>query len=331
MTIEATQHVVDPLPTTCEPSSSLRLDDDVYSVDQVSRTTVTDFLTRTGIHMEAVQPTSKDVVEERVLEGTKQWTQKGLSAARYERHFVTSINMATIAYGHTHIDVQVQIALFTLLALCVDDLEVSSEALQGFTTRLYTGIPQLDPVLDCLVENLGHMPEYFLPYASKSIVVATIEFVNATLFDKESAGMVLHDAALPYVEYKRLRNALGGAYGFFVWDKFSFPDISAHIQVIPETMTFLNYANDILSFYKEELAGEKDNYIHDRCLITRKNINTVLKDVVDEVVASVNRSRKILKGENEKRTWERFMRGYVAYHYMSPRYRLSELVGANTP
>lgn len=156
-----------------------------------------------------------------------------MAASRYDRHFTTSINMATIAFGHTHIDVQVQIGLFTLLALCVDDLEVSSEALEAFSTRLYTGAPQLDPLLDCLIDNLSHMGEYFLPYASKSIVVATIEFVNATLFDKESSGMALRDCALPYVEYKRLRNALGGAYGFFVWDKFSFPEISAHIQVIP--------------------------------------------------------------------------------------------------
>jgi len=280
--------------------------------------------------MQTVQPDWKDLLEKRVLEGAKQWTQKGLVAARYERHFKTSINMATIAYGHTHIDVQVQIALFTLLALCVDDLEVGSEALQAFTTNLYTGAPQLDPVLDCLVDNLGHMPEYFLPYASKSIVVATIEFVNATLFDQENTGMVLHDVALPYVEYKRLRNALGGAYGFFVWDRFSFPDISAHIQVIPETMVFLNYANDILSFYKEELAGERDNYIHDRVLITKKDVDVVLTDVVNEVVASVQRSRVILKGEKEKKTWEQFMAGYVAYHYMSPRYRLSELVGVDS-
>lgn len=141
--------------------------------------------------------------------------------------------MATVAYGQNHIKTQVQIALFTLLALCVDDLEVGTEALEAFTSRLYTGASQLDPVLDCLVDNLHHMSDHFLPYASKSIAVATIDFVNATIFNEESSGMSLRDAALPYVEYKRLRNALGGAYGFFVWDRYNFPDISTHIQAIP--------------------------------------------------------------------------------------------------
>ncbi|KAI0343535.1 terpenoid synthase [Trametopsis cervina] len=296
----------------------------------ISSTAVTEFLQRTKIPIGTVQPATKAVVEERVLAGAKQWHEKGLSASRYEPHYTTSINMATVAYGHTHVDVQVQIALFTLLALCVDDLQVSREALEAFSTNLYTGAPQLDPVLNCLIDNLTHMPEFFLPYASKSIVVATIEFVNATLFDMDTSGMTLHDAALPYVEYKRLRNALGGAYGFFVWDKFSFPDVSVHIQVIPETMIFLNYANDILSFYKEELAGERDNYIHDRSRITKEGVPAVLKHVVQEVVASVDRAREILKGEKEKETWERFLAAYVAYHYMSPRYRLAELVAADS-
>ena len=45
-----------------------------------------------------------------------------------------------------------------------------------------------------------------------------------------------------------------------------------------------------------------------------------------DVVASVERSRKILKGDKERQTWERFMAAYVSYHYMSPRYRLAELL-----
>ena len=105
--------------------------------------------------------------------------------------------------------------------------------MDSFGARLYSGKPQLDPALDCLVDLLGKVHDYYPPYAAKSIIVATIEFVDATLFDKESVGIQLHRAALPYVEYKRLRNSLGGAYGAFVWDKFSFPNIFSHIQVLP--------------------------------------------------------------------------------------------------
>lgn len=172
-------------------------------------------------------------MEQKVREGASQWTEKGLDPARYSRHFQTSINIATYTFGHTPVDVQVYISLFTLLGLCIDDLEVSSEAMDSFGKRLYGGKPQLDPLLDCLVDLLNNSYDYFHPYAAKSIIVATIEFVDATLFDKQSVGFKLNSAALPYVEYKRLRNSFGGAYGAFMWDKFTFPDIFTHIQVLP--------------------------------------------------------------------------------------------------
>ena len=34
-----------------------------------------------------------------------------------------------------------------------------------------------------------------------------------------------------------------------------------------------------------------------------------------------------VEGEKERHTWERFIAGYVAFHFLSPRYRLKELTG----
>jgi hypothetical protein len=44
------------------------------------------------------------------------------------------------------------------------------------------------------------------------------------------------------------------------------------------------------------------------------------------VIASIERARTILKGDKEKEAWERLLEGYVAYHYMTPRYKLEELL-----
>ncbi len=84
--------------------------------------------------------------------------------------------------------------------------------------------------------------------------------------------------------------------------------------------------SDVLSFYKEELAGERDNYVHDRALVTGKSIATVLTDLVNEIVESIERARSILKGEKEREAWESLLSGYVAYHYSTRRYRLAELL-----
>lgn len=86
-------------------------------------------------------------------------------------------------------------------------------------------------------------------------------------------------------------------------------------------------SSDILSFYKEELEGETSNVIHDRAMVTGKTLSEVLSDLLDESVTSVARARVILQGEKEKDTWERFIAGYVAFHFLSPRYRLKELTG----
>ena len=140
--------------------------------------------------------------------------------------------MAITTFGHTHPDVQVHIALFTVLALCIDDLEIKTGALEEFVQRLHTGTRQLHPVLDNLVDNLGELPKYFPPYSAAAIFAATVQFVNSTLFDKQAEEMPLTADSMPYVLYKRARNSLGEVYGFYVWDRFSFPDIATHIQVI---------------------------------------------------------------------------------------------------
>ena len=174
----------------------------------------------------------ENATERRVRETVASWDLGDVTAERYGRIIVAAINEATTSYGHTHPDVQVHIALYSVLILIIDDLEINPAALQEFVQRLQTGAPQLHPVLTYLAENIQHLPEYFPPYAATAIFAATVQFINSTVFDKELENMPLTKDSLPYVLYKRARNSLGEVYGFMVWDKFTFPNISTHIQVI---------------------------------------------------------------------------------------------------
>ncbi|KAF7798826.1 hypothetical protein EIP86_010052 [Pleurotus ostreatoroseus] len=296
-------------------------------IAEISRQTVAEFFAKTGISIRTWKIDLESTTERRVREIVASWDLGDVTPERYGRIILSSITAATTVYGHTHPDVQVHIALFTVLILTIDDLEINTEALQQFVQRLQTGTPQLHSVLTYLAENLQHLPEYFPPYAASAIFAATVQFVNSTVFDKELENMPLTKDSLPYVLYKRARNSLGEVYGFMVWDKFAFPDISAHIQVIHDTMTYLNYANDILSFYKEELAGETANFVHDLVKVNGKSIPEVLSEILQEVTTSVERARVLLKGEKEKEVWEKFIAGYVVYHFYSPRYKLVELTG----
>jgi hypothetical protein len=83
-----------------------------------------------------------------------------------------------------------------------------------------------------------------------------------------------------------------------------------------------------MSFYKEELGGEKDTYIHCRARAANLPLEVVIKDVVDEVTVLIDEVRSILKGQKEKETWEMYVKAYVAWHYLSSRYKLKELLGS---
>ncbi|KAI0689740.1 isoprenoid synthase domain-containing protein [Cytidiella melzeri] len=289
------------------------------------RSTIVGFLQRAKIPVLTLQLAAKGAVESLVLETTKEWAKKGLAPDRWQPFYKTGFDLGTIGYGHTRFDVQAQIALFSILGLCIDDFLVSDEALDCFSDRLLSGSPQLDPILDCMVDNLSRMHDFFPPYAAKTIILSAIAFIDATLHDKDNSG-TSHHAALPYVNFRRMRSGMGEIYHFFIWDKFSFPDVYTHIQSIPEIISYLNFGNDILSFHKEQLAGEKENYIHRRAIVTQKDVDAVLIDVVNEVVEAVDKARAMLVGEREKKTFEMFLKSYAAFHYMTPRYKLAELL-----
>ena len=83
--------------------------------------------------------------------------------------------------------------------------------------------------------------------------------------------------------------------------------------------------SDICSFFKEEVAGETANFIHDRATAEGTSPFQALITTIDETVRAVEGIRRVLKTEKERETWETFMTNYVAFHYNTSRYRLKEL------
>lgn len=86
------------------------------------------------------------------------------------------------------------------------------------------------------------------------------------------------------------------------------------------------FHSDILSFYKEELAGEKGNYMGDRAITTGKPTLETIRDVIDETIIITERIRKILGEGPAREAWESFAKGWISYHTSSARYRLRELI-----
>ena len=92
-------------------------------------------------------------------------------------------------------------------------------------------------------------------------------------------------------------------------------------------MTF----SDVLSFYKEELAGESLNYISLRAKINKTTKLEELKNVVNDCLGAL---RQIQQLEQDfpavcgplAPCWP----GYLRFHLSAPRYKLLELLGVHS-
>lgn len=84
-------------------------------------------------------------------------------------------------------------------------------------------------------------------------------------------------------------------------------------------------ANDILSFYKEELAGETVTYVHLlRAVRHTENALAIVGDFIEEAVG-LSKEIDTLLSADAKEMWEHWKIGYITYHLCDSRYKLAEL------
>jgi hypothetical protein len=86
-------------------------------------------------------------------------------------------------------------------------------------------------------------------------------------------------------------------------------------------------------FYKEEQAGENNNYVHNRAFYSGKDVDTILEEMVVEDIAVHGRIMAVLQGrEPYARVWLDFAMGFITLHKVNKRYKLQELgLGESDP
>jgi hypothetical protein len=91
-------------------------------------------------------------------------------------------------------------------------------------------------------------------------------------------------------------------------------------------LTFVSISSDVLSFYKEELAGETVNRVSFLAAVHGISKNESLGRLVDDGVAAHERVQQILKSHKPALdAYLAFSHGYVGFHAGAKRYRLHEL------
>ncbi|KZT73360.1 terpenoid synthase [Daedalea quercina L-15889] len=294
------------------------------SAVNVSQGAIQQFLSKVDVNFPRY--TRDHELEQRVKEIVKHWGDE--QALR--PYVITALILTITAYAHvSDVETRVLITLFTTLIIAMDDPVVFSGLTPGdYHRKMCAGVVQQEHgMLGEFTKVLQGMWAHYPSFSANTIYASALRFVNASVMENEWRGEVYTQEARPFVEYKRSMTATTEAYACFIWPNVQFPDYRVYVRAIPDTMLYVSYVNDILSFYKEELAGEEDNYIHERALATGSSASNALQGVIDDTIAAVKRVRSVLGSGEAREAWENFAAGYIRVHTDNPRYRLKEILG----
>ena len=206
---------------------------------------------------------------------------------------------------------------------------------RAFQQRFLSGEPQLNPVLDALVDALMRTWDLFDPLCANSIIAFTFEFVTSTSMQADVEKLSLSRGAQRFSWFFRERSGVPTSYTLFMFAKSTQIDIMEYFQAIADMNFWMCLVNDILSsvslssplcpvyklaeavafsiiFHKEELAGETANYVHTRAYMENKAPLKVLAEMVEEVRVSRNSIHNALsQSPRALRIWRAFEHGYM--------------------
>ncbi|CAK5284300.1 unnamed protein product, partial [Mycena citricolor] len=257
----------------------------------------------------------------------------GLPPERTKALAGVGIDAAKWFYPDHSRKLQLLIAKFTGMTTMIDDLGILfPDALANYRTRLLNGQPQDTPILQALLEIIRELDSYFGTFDVDMILKVTLEFLSANLIEfKRQADLRPTVNSPGYTTYFRLKSGVAEAFACFIFplDRSAASPTAhsvAHLPMIPDLVTFMNEANDILSFYKESLVGtERDNAIHMHARLHGLSLSGALEVYEKSVLGCMSRLRGFSVAEGVESQVEQFLQGYFAFHMMCPRYRLKEL------
>jgi hypothetical protein len=250
--------------------------------------------------------------------------------ASIAKYIPCGVIIASTGYAHLkkNRSTQVFIALYTAFLTWIDDTYTRDVVgVDSFNERFVTGRKQANEGLDGLDRLLRETNLHYQSIQANVILTASLNFVTSTILDFETRGMQVSPHAKSYATFLRTMSGICESYAMF-----TFPPevpVKSYIQAIPEFCLGINYFNDVLSFYKEELAGENGNYISLEASQKGREKISVFRELAGDVSLCVSRVANILEGSNNSEAlaaFQCFIGGYVSFHTsFDSRYHLNDL------
>ncbi|KIJ60371.1 hypothetical protein HYDPIDRAFT_170274 [Hydnomerulius pinastri MD-312] len=297
------------------------------SLTQNVKATIHSLLQQCGVQYKAL-PFDQVLYQECFDEGVRRgYPMEGeVSVRTYLRD---GVMYGATAGGHLHHrPTQIWISLWTSCAIFVDETfsRFPSEVAHTyqFNDRFIRRQAQGNGVLGALADLLHQTPELFNAVASNLVTTSILNFVTACLLEHETRDMKISTDAQRYPTYQRIMSGVGEAYSFMVFDK-EIP-LNDYIQALPEMTLFIHNLNDVLSFYKEERAGESGNQVS--LIAARKQTSKLeaFNGLAEITVELHGRILKIMEASPAAcEAFRQYTAGYVYFHTSLQRYRLLDL------
>jgi hypothetical protein len=216
----------------------------------------------------------------------------------------------------------------TILTYIDDVAPANPLPYMDFQRRYALGLPQLDPVLDSFAEAFKSVYELWdMPFAN-FMVTSALDFITATCVENTIPVFTPANRPGRFPWFLRSRTGAAIAYCAMIFPKSGNHDFSAFFRAAPDMEYFSAVTNDLLSFYKEYLANESDNYIHHRAHAEEKSPLQVLSDIKGEMIIASENVIDVLTrfgSEASVKAWEEWETGFVLMHFELARYKLEGL------
>ncbi|CAG1974723.1 unnamed protein product [Fusarium graminearum] len=243
--------------------------------------------------------------------------------------FKIGFTYPVVCFPHHPLEVQTFIGIYSWLGLLLDDEAVTyPDEFQTFHQIFCMGEKQPLPLLQGWADLMRMAFQYWDPLVANFIVTASLNFLNANALQARDDFTRIErtKAGHSWAWFMREKDGVGEAYAWFTFPKKLCEDKSRFLEVIPDLSMWIGLTNDILSFWKEEQAGEKHNYIHSRGWYEDKDTWSTFEDIVDDVKLKTRNMRLVLNGRDTYlQLLNSHLLGYIAFHKLNTRYRLWEV------
>ncbi|KIJ56159.1 hypothetical protein M422DRAFT_150404, partial [Sphaerobolus stellatus SS14] len=200
--------------------------------------------------------------------------------------------------------------------------------IQSFQQRFLSGKPQMDPVLDVLAEVLHLFWDYYDPLCCNGLIASALIFMTGSCIEisLDTMTIPLVPNVTRFAWFMRDGTGIARSFATFGFTKSRGMQAMDFIQAVPDMEYWMNVGNDLISFYKEELQGETNNYIHIRARNENKSPVQVLSEIVQELVTSRDTIYAALAhNPTALSIWKGFEQGFLHWHLIQDRYKLRDL------